>query len=175
MPDALRPLRALVPLDGSGLAEAALEPAATFVSALTPVGQGAIHLVEVVPVLPVPPEEETTSEDARRRAAALQEAQAYLTLVAGQLQKEPLSQPPIEVRWSVLADTDVAGVLVHLAQRATTAQGVGSLGRFDLMAMATHGRRGLRRLVRGSFTERVLFFSRLPLLVIRPPEQGARR
>ncbi len=50
VPDAARPLRVLVPLDGSELAESALEPAAQLIAALTAPAQGELHLLRVVDV-----------------------------------------------------------------------------------------------------------------------------
>src|SRR5258708_16662231 len=47
-PDATRPLRALVPLDGSVHAKSALEPAASLIAALASPTPGALHLVRVV-------------------------------------------------------------------------------------------------------------------------------
>lgn len=155
-PDAQRPLRALIPLDGSELAEAAVGPAATLVSALTPQGQGILHLVQVVRLLPA------------ASAAALREAQVYLSRTAEHLRKGPLAQ--LQVTWSAIPDKDVAGALVDLAQSGQPSQGSGSIGSFDLIAMATHGRGGLQRWVMGSVTERVLSASQLPLLVVRPKE-----
>jgi nucleotide-binding universal stress UspA family protein len=37
----------------------------------------------------------------------------------------------------------------------------------DLLVMGTHGRRGVQRLVIGSVAERVLRFSRCPVLLMR--------
>jgi hypothetical protein len=45
---------------------------------------------------------------------------------------------------------------------------------YDLIAMATHGRGGLQRLLMGSVTEHLLGATRLPLLVVRPHEEAAR-
>jgi nucleotide-binding universal stress UspA family protein len=42
--------------------------------------------------------------------------------------------------------------------------------RFDLIAMATHGRSGLARLLAGSVASRVLERTDLPVLLVRPPE-----
>ena len=169
LPEDQRPLRALVPLDGSALAEATIGPAATLVSALAPQGQGVIHLIQVVPVSPAQPGASTsTSAEARTREAALREAEAYLSRTAENLRKGPLAH--LHVTWSVLANKDVAGALVDLAQRGIPAQGGESVGRFDLIAMTTRGRGGLHRLVMGSVTERVLTASKLPLLVMRPKE-----
>ena len=47
-PEALRPLRALVPLDGSLYSKAALEPAAQLTAALATPTHGTIHLLRVV-------------------------------------------------------------------------------------------------------------------------------
>jgi nucleotide-binding universal stress UspA family protein len=152
--DAQRPLRALIPLDGSELAEAALGPAATLMSALAPQGQGIIHLVQVVK-LP------TTGSE-----AALREADVYLSRTAEHLRKGPSAH--LQVTWSAIAHQDVAGVLVDLAQSGQPSQDARSTGSFDLIAMATHGRGGVQRSLMGSVTEWVLSASKLPLLVVRP-------
>jgi hypothetical protein len=43
-----------------------------------------------------------------------------------------------------------------------------------VIAMATHGRGGLKRLVMGSVTEHLLGATRLPLLIVRPQETETR-
>ncbi len=169
--DDQRPLRALVPLDGSWLAEAALGPAAMLVSALAPQGQGIVHLVQVVrPSPPAPEAAPSPARDTRAREAALQEAQDYLSRTADHLRRGPFAQLQVQTTWSALVDQDVAGVLAHLAQGEKTVQGAGEIDSIDLIAMATHGRGGLHRWVMGSVTERLLSVSKLPLLVIRPRE-----
>ncbi len=45
----------------------------------------------------------------------------------------------------------------------------------DLIAMATHGRTGLNRLLHGSVTENVLHHAPCPMLVIRSPEAPTTR
>lgn len=162
-------MRVLVPLDGSVLAEAAVGPAATLVSVLVPLEQGIVHLVQVVRLPLAELEASTpTSPEAKAREAALWEEQAYLSRTAENLRKGPLAH--LQVTWSAIADRDVAGALVDLALSGQTSQGSGSTDSFDLIAMATHGRGGLQRLVMGSVTERVLSASKLPLLVMRPKE-----
>ncbi|HXX95331.1 MAG TPA: universal stress protein, partial [Planctomycetota bacterium] len=42
----------------------------------------------------------------------------------------------------------------------------------SLIAMATHGRTGFSRLIRGSVAEQVLRSSRVPVYVVRPPGPG---
>lgn len=161
-----RALRAMVSLDGSGLAEAVIGPAATLVSALAPQRKGIIHLARVVSVSPTAPE--ANAPDARTREAALWEAEAYLTRTRENLRRGPLAD--LQVTESVIAHKDVAGSLVDLAQHGITAQGGEGAGKFDLIAMTTQGWGGLRRLMMGSVTERVLSASKVPLLVMRPKE-----
>ncbi len=169
--DSPRPLHALAPLDGSWLAEAALAPAVTLVSALAPQGQGSVHLVQVVrPPSGKAEARQPASSGASAREAGLLEAEDYLRRVAEQLNNGPLASLRVQITWSTTADKDVAGALVDLAQSGKTAQRAGSAGGFDLIAMATHGRGGLHRWVMGSITERVLSVSRVPMLVIRPKE-----
>jgi nucleotide-binding universal stress UspA family protein len=160
VPGEQRPLRGLVPLDGSWLAEAALGPAATLMSALAPQGRGSIHLVQVI---------RPTSVEAEAREAAL-EAQDYLRRMAEHLKRGPLASLQVQVTWSALREKDIAGALVNLAEARQTARGAGNAGRFDVIAMGTHGRGGLHRWVMGSITERVLSAAQLPMLVVRPKE-----
>ena len=166
------PLRALVPLDGSGAAEAALAPAVTLVGALASQGQGILHLVQVVPFPPSVERQADLSNapEARAREVALQEAHDYLYRIVEQLQREPLAQFQVQFTCSVIANKDVAGALLDLVQHNEPAQEVRSPDHFDLIAMATHGHRGLRHSLMGSITERILSVSKLPLLVIRPQE-----
>lgn len=168
--NAAHPLCALVPLNGSGAAEAALAPAVTLVGALAPQGQGILHLVQVVP-FPPPGEQEADSPEARAREVALQEARDYLGRIAEQLQREPLAQFQVQITWAAMADKDVAGALLDLVPHNEPAQDVRSADYFDLIAMATPGHGGLRRWVMGSITERMLSVSKLPLLLIRPQEK----
>src|SRR5579884_2282833 len=58
--------------------------------------------------------------------------------------------------------------------QAEYAGGIEQEGGCMLIALATHGRRGLQRLLMGSVTERALRSTRLPLLVVRPQEKSGR-
>ena len=51
-----------------------------------------------------------------------------------------------------------------VAARLAAAQGC------DLIVMASHGHGGIRGLLLGSETQKVLTHSHLPILVVRPPE-----
>lgn len=171
--DDSRPLRALVPLDGSWLAEAAIGPAAALASALAPQRQRIVHLVQVVRLATGGSQAGArASRDERAKEAALRKVQDYLSHTADRLGQGPLAHPQVKVTCSAIADQDVAGTLVDLAQRGTTAQGVGNAGSFDLIAMTMQGQGGLQRWMMGSIAERVLSASKVPLLVLRPKEVG---
>ena len=77
MEDAARPLRALVALDGSACAEAALMPAARLITALAAPAQGVLHLAQIVKL---PPEgsKKDDEADADAEEQALRVAANYL-------------------------------------------------------------------------------------------------
>ena len=78
-----------------------------------------------------------------------------------------VSKLNLDVTWSVAVDTYVAETLIRTAENAEASEGGDEvLGDCDLIALATHGRYGLQRWVRGSVTEQVLRDTKLPLLVV---------
>jgi nucleotide-binding universal stress UspA family protein len=155
--DAARPLRVLVPLDGSPLAEAAVEPAAHLVASLA--ARGELHLTQVVKPRRASAEESFESSlNAKLRARAV----TYLTQVAERWQAMA-KELGISISWSVALESDVASAL--LSQAEPGEQG-GSLG-CDLIAISTHGRHGLDRWVMGSVTNRLLNTTKLPILIVR--------
>jgi len=169
-PDVTRPLRALVALDGSVLAKAALEPAASLIAALAAPAQGALHLVRVVkPVLP-----DREGKDPEEQEHFLSKAKRYLSSTVEQLRAglvaPALANLNLPVTWSVAIDADVAEGIVRVAENGEDAEGAGVFGRCDVIAMATHGRGGVQRWAMGSITERVLHATKLPLLIVRPPD-----
>jgi nucleotide-binding universal stress UspA family protein len=169
-PDATRPLRVLVTLDGSVLAKAALEPAASLIAALAAPALGALHLVRVVK--PVNPDR--GEKDPEEREHFLYKAKHYLSSTVEHL-REGLVAPAVAnlrlpVTWSVAVDTDVAEAIVRVAENGEDAEGAGVFGGCDVIAMATHGRSGIASWEMGSITERVLHATRLPLLIVRSPD-----
>lgn len=164
-PSRTQPLRALVPLDGSPLAEAALAPAAHLIAALAAPAPAALHLVQVVA-----PSQETGE---KREGHDIQEAQttAYLAKVAEHLQITA-KYLHLTITWSVFHERDVADALANLAEHGQEGQHVTSPGPCDLIALSTHGRGGFARWVMGSVAQRLLTATTLPLLVmIRPPQR----
>lgn len=168
-PDA-SPLHALVTLDGSILAEAAIEPTAQLIAALAAPTPGALHLLRVVKP-PIFDEKKDSREDIdRMKQQALPEAKTYLDSIAGHLREGPLAELNLSITWSVVLDDDPAGAIIRVAENGEDAEGAGVFGRCDLIAMATHGRSGWQHWVLGSITERVLGATKLPLLIVRPEE-----
>jgi nucleotide-binding universal stress UspA family protein len=166
-PDHLRPLRAvmaIVALDGSALAEAALMPAASLVMALAAPARGSLQLTRVVK-LPI-----KVNESAEQ---AIREAKTYLGNLVDYLLQGPLKDADLTLTWSVAIGKDVAGTLIRAAETGEDAGGSNVFGGCDLMVLATHGRGGLERWVLGSVTEHILGATRLPMLIVRPKEQHA--
>ncbi len=172
-PDATRPLRALVALDGSTLAKAALEPAASLIAALAAPAQGTLHLVRVVQPTNSGGKEQNLDEGDKSEQL-LHKAKQYLSSTVEHM-REGLVAPAVAnlelpVTWSVAVDTDVAEGIVRVAENGEDAEGAGVFGRCDVIAMATHGRGGIQRWAVGSITERVLNATKLPMLIVRPPD-----
>jgi nucleotide-binding universal stress UspA family protein len=142
----------LVPLDGSRQAEAAL-PSALALATLFGARLSLMQAVEPVTAaagIPVtfaqPLDEEVTT--LRRR-----EAQDYLDGVA-----ERLRAGGVQTQGgAVLSGSPLAGI-----QAAAKNPAVG------MIALATHGRGGLGRLVLGSVTDKLVRMGELPVLVTRP-------
>ncbi len=165
-PDPEHLLRVLVPLDGSEFAEAVLAPAVQLVAALAGpgLGRGGVHLALVVPPYEADPRNLPD-------ALVLDGAKGYLARVASRLRAE---QPGVTVTWSVAVELDIAAALIRVAENGEDAEGAGVFGGCDLVAMATHGTGGVARWVMGSVTDRVLHATKLPVLVVRPPELATR-
>ena len=138
----------LVPLDGSSLAERVLETALDFVR----LWEGRCTLLRVIeacpattagrPNQPRPPEQE-------QEAAA----QAYLEKIARRLRDEGVS-----VQTRVVVAPHAAPAILEAAQTE----------RCDFIALATHGRGGLRRMLLGSVADKVIRGASTPVLVYRP-------
>jgi nucleotide-binding universal stress UspA family protein len=151
--------RIVVPLDGSPLSEGILEHALH----LAPLRSSAeLVLIDVVQRAP----SHTWLEDgpiasARAEqitATRVQEAQQYLDGVARTLTAEGA-----RVQTRVRVASDVASAVVDATQAEEA----------DLVALATHGRSGLKRLALGSVAERIVRETTTPILVFRPSMSGS--
>ncbi len=156
MPEVHSIEKVLVPLDGSGFAEQALEGALASLESK----QLQFHFVRIPETMSW-----QTAADVGGAAnyqmidtymeATRADAAAYLAEVAGRLEGRGYTVT-WEVREGVIADEIVA---------AADEQNV------DLVVIATHGRTGFRRLVMGSVAERILRDSSAPLMMVRPEEK----
>jgi nucleotide-binding universal stress UspA family protein len=166
--DTIRSLCALVPLDGSELAETALAPAAYLVAALAAPAKAALLLAHVVEPFQEAPEEGFVS---KLDYEVGERARAYLVHVTERMQKTT-KDLQLSITWSITREKDVASALVSLAEQGGEGKETGGMGSCDLIAISTHGRHGLERWVMGSVTDRILNATKLPLLIIRPPKQA---
>jgi nucleotide-binding universal stress UspA family protein len=143
--------RILVPLDGSEVSETIL----SFVEPLAGPFDFAIDLLRVVELPPpaVAVELGQARELGELTRFAVSEAKRYLPKVAAALEAKGL-----RVGWAVREGTAVEAI-----QRYAQERGVG------LIAMTTHGRTGLGRLLLGSVAERVLRGAAVPVLLSKPP------
>ena len=142
----------VVPLDGSGFAEAALpyalEIAAQFDSDITllrvvmppRIGEGALS-------------PESANYVINMRDDLYKEAIDYL-----QQQKGSLRQQNFRVHYQVVESDDIAAEIISAVRGADA----------DTIVMCTHGRGGLSRWLFGSVATRLLHSAPVPVLVIRP-------
>ncbi|HLZ58204.1 MAG TPA: universal stress protein [Ktedonosporobacter sp.] len=170
-----QPLSAVVALDGSPLAESALEPAARLISALAAPGPGVLHLLRVVKI-PSPYEKlkGPINFDAMMKEEARKEAITYLKSLKERLHDGLCAELHLAVTSSLVVSSEVAKTIIDIAEQVGSD---GKSGYVHLLAMATHGRNGLQRLALGSITEHVVGATKLPLLMVRPAQsevQGKR-
>jgi nucleotide-binding universal stress UspA family protein len=168
-PGGPRPVRVLVALDGSPLAETVLAPAAQLSTALSAPAPGALHLARVLPLASLP-EQDHVEPLVKVRDMARAEADAYLRAIEQRLREGELAPLQLSITSSVVINTDIAETLIKMAENGEYMDKVGESSGCDVIAMATHGRGGLQRWVMGSITERVLEATKLPLLIVRPPK-----
>jgi nucleotide-binding universal stress UspA family protein len=148
----------LVALDGSPLAEAALEPA----TALARLWDAEISLVQVVrPVTLTGPHLVFPSGYSDQVTAVRREsAQDYIRDVAERLRESGVKANGVAVIGGAVPQT-----LIDL----------GAPERVSLTVVATNGRGGTKRLVLGSVADKLVRGAKVPVLVVRPTGRHARR
>jgi nucleotide-binding universal stress UspA family protein len=144
--------RILIPLDGSELAEHVLEPAVQL-GTLVQAEYTLLRVIEPIffPVFPPSAASDELAAGALRKMYA--EAKAYLEQLAGRLRERSL-----RVQAKVVVNRPAAAAILETA-RVQSAR---------LIALATHGRGGLARLLVGSVADKVLRGAPTPVLVYRP-------
>ncbi len=135
----------LVPLDGSGLAEAVLPAAASL----------AERLGASVTLLHVMERDAPTTVHGDRHLTEVGDAERYLEEIERQL---ALRDRPVARHVHQTKEGDVARAIVQHAEEFAV----------DLIVMSTHGRSGLRDLVVGSIAQRVLHRGMTPVFLIHP-------
>lgn len=155
---------ALVALDGSALAEAALLPAAEVLAALSAPHEGTLHLVRIV----APPVEIRSAASPAQGAPlleradqALREAESYLLKRTEQIQAEGLAGYHPTVTWSLHVSEDVRTSLIQAFQQADQEKSEALF-----LALATHRHRGHS----GSMAVGLLEHGTLPLLIVHAKE-----
>jgi len=163
----LRSLMALVPLDGSELAEAALVPAAELITALAAPAHGMLQLTRVIP-FPASEQNNGTHghKDLQEKVYAIYEAEVYLHEIEECILSGTITHLHVGVDSSIAAGKDVAEALIRLAEHGEAMESTGLLDSCDLLVMASHGRTSVQRWVMGSVTERVLEATKLPILIV---------
>lgn len=155
IPRAERFRKLLVALDGSPESESALAPAL----ALASPERCEVVLLRVVPPVPIPGDAGMPAVplvDERVTEALAAQAGAYLESVAIRLRT-----PAVTVTTRVVVEPAVAPAILHEASQAGA----------EVVALATHGARGLRRMVLGSVADKVLRGADRPVLLTRVPDR----
>lgn len=144
--------RILVATDGSPLSDKAVEHG---------IGLADLTGAEVVALKVVPRYPQTyfeggvalaADEVARIEKQWQDEAMEAVQAVKSAGQKREVKVKPVTVKSDLIAEAIIAAAKRH---------------KCDLIVMASHGRRGLKRLLLGSETQQVLTHSHIPVLVLR--------
>lgn len=165
-----QPLRVLAALDGSSRAMASLLPASALISALAAPGRGTLHLARVVkPVLGELEDEESYPFNLSNSKQEVVEAIHYFSKTVVHLRDGHLSKI-VDLTWSAVIDTDIARGIVRMAECLDNLKDGERCDEFDIIAISTHGHGGVQNWVTGSTSQRVLNATRLPILIVRPPD-----
>jgi nucleotide-binding universal stress UspA family protein len=141
--DAMKVDRVLVPLDGSPLAEMAIPKALELLSDRP---GATLILLRAVEATTLPGSDPTEAQ-----VAVVHEAESYLVSVAARLSERGITRVVRSVWYSSAVKAIVEAARVR---------------RVDVIVMSTHGRSGLRRVMRGSVAESVLRLTRTPILLV---------
>ena len=144
--------RILIPLDGSGFAEQALQ-AVRAMAGTVHLEIELLHVLDYQHLLPEP----QASDDAWLHQTLRDDAQSYLDRLAGELK----------------SSTAVLSAHVVEGEPVTRIQEESARGAFDLIVMSTHGHGALDRAWLGSVADALVRESHIPVLLIRAGEDGA--
>jgi nucleotide-binding universal stress UspA family protein len=142
--------RILVPLDGSTLSEAVLPHAEKLARALD-VEIVLLH-VDASPAPTFDPHESLLAPQPEEVKIMRADEKHYLKVMCSKLEGKGLRVTYL------LRDGMVAETILEAAE----------IEQADLIAMSTHGRTGMLRLLLGSVAEQVVQHSKIPVMLIRP-------
>lgn len=169
-PDALQPLKVLVGMDGSDYSKEAIVPTMALISALAAPAQGSLHLLRVIK----PAEHQHFGWHDQPREETVEQVRKNMRETVENLHDEfkgvPAGGLEPQITWSVVVESDVAHTLTRVAESGEDAEGSGTFGRCDIIAMSTHGHSDLLRWAIGSTTDRVLKATQLPMFIVRPKQ-----
>jgi len=142
----------LVPTDGSRLSDKAVREAVMLAKA----GKGKLLLFHVVAPYQMPVYSEgMTMPTVSREKAAKSSARTAGRILAAAEKRVQSAKVPVSKAWAISGAPHDA--IVEIARKR----------KCDLIVMASHGRRGLSRLLLGSETQAVLSRVGVPVLVVR--------
>ena len=147
----------LIPLDGSPLAEQILEPTLEL-GKLMQAECTLLHVVEPLQLIGYSPTAAAVNLEANVTDSLRQDAEQYLGTLEQRLQADG-----VPVHTKVVIDAQSAAGIVRVA---------GESG-MDMIAMATHGRGGLSRMLLGSVADKVVRSAEIPILVYGPKDHEA--
>jgi len=153
----LLPKQILIPLDGSVLAEQILAPVMTIGNLM----QAEYTLLRVVEPLTMPMPGMSArpigmvSTYTSSASTQIADAQTYLDHLVSSLASDGT-----QIHTHVIVAAQPAATILEVAQQTGS----------DLIALATHGRSGLRRLLIGSVADKLLRGATTPVLIYRPAQ-----
>ena len=155
--------RMLIPLDGSSFGEEIIRHAATLASllksdivllaVLPPIVAAATTAADVADPSLINRAVNSPNHQEIEQIEQVESQTAALERIA-----RPLRSAGLVVHTVVLADTQAGRAIVDYTKRQS----------IDAIAMTTHGRGALKRIIAGSVSQRVLRTSHVPMLVYRP-------
>lgn len=150
------PVQALVPLDGSPLAETAIPYALELLRTLEDEQGAKLHLTYVL-------NPKQAYHSGITETEAMHEARTYLEAISARITADP-AWHSMAVTSRVEPDAHVVMGIERVAEQGANLRG----DTFNFVAMATHGREGVARWLAGSVTEDLVHDVHVPVLIVHP-------
>ncbi len=141
----------LIPLDGSKISEEAIRG----LSNLFDLSKNEIHLVRVALAHTLPGIDPTDAQ-----ILVVREAEEYMEQVSARLKREEL-----------YVSTEVVVIHVRYGNPAQEILEYARVGKFDLIALSSHGKGRIGHWLWGSVAEKIIRKSPIPVLLVRVKEE----